>query len=154
MSDGCNKCGTPLNAKTGYRKKTGEFRVTCKKCWAAYHAEWRRKNPERNAHNDQVWRAKNRDRCRGYNLKAGCKFYAYINELKKAPCLDCKNIFPPECMDFDHVRGTKKFNIGQTSCRKWADVLKEIDKCDLVCSNCHRIRTKKNWREQHPTQTK
>ena len=25
-----------------------------------------------------------------------------ILELKSKPCLDCGNVFPPECMDFDH----------------------------------------------------
>jgi hypothetical protein len=31
----------------------------------------------------------------------------------------------------------------------WQRILKEIDKCDVVCCNCHRIRTSKrnkSWR--------
>jgi len=47
-------------------------------------------------------------------------------------------------MDFDHRPGSKKVNAiacmaGRVS---WDQTLAEIEKCDLVCSNCHRIRTK------------
>lgn len=45
-------------------------------------------------------------------------------------------------MDFDHVRGSKVGNVsemlGSTSL---ADLLMEIAKCDVVCANCHRLRT-------------
>ena len=57
--------------------------------------------------------------------------------------MDCKGSFPPECMDFDHVRGEKNFTIGRGYKMSIPKVKKEIDKCDVVCSNCHRIRTKK-----------
>lgn len=66
---------------------------------------------------------------------------ALIEELKRAPCTDCGRIFPTECMDFDHVRGTKRFNIGQARSWKIETLREEIAKCDLVCSNCHRIRS-------------
>ena len=46
-------------------------------------------------------------------------------------------------MDFDHVRGEKKFCIGHHRRYGDAELLNEIAKCDLVCSNCHRIRTRK-----------
>ena len=32
---------------------------------------------------------------------------------------------------------TKSFGIGGSHCRKWELLIKELDKCDLVCSNCH-----------------
>ena len=44
-------------------------------------------------------------------------------------------------MDYDHRPGTKKkFNVSVIRKGK-AEILKEIEKCDLVCANCHRIRT-------------
>jgi hypothetical protein len=56
--------------------------------------------------------------------------------------MDCGGTFPPECMDFDHRPGEKKlFGIGQGLRRKLEALLAEIAKCDLVCANCHRIRT-------------
>lgn len=56
------------------------------------------------------------------------------------PCMDCGNTFPPCAMDFDHREPSQKVKgIGLIS--SWPAMLKEIEKCDLVCSNCHRIRT-------------
>ena|ERR1019366_2658272 len=66
-----------------------------------------------------------------------------LDKLKNAPCSDCKNIFPPECMDFDHVIGIKNFDIGDGWSNSWGIILAEIAKCELVCANCHRIRTRK-----------
>lgn len=56
-------------------------------------------------------------------------------------CADCGFNAHPECLDFDHVRGEKKFNLAQAQTRNWADVEMEIAKCDVVCANCHRLRT-------------
>jgi hypothetical protein len=77
----------------------------------------------------------------------------YINRMKliaswkAGPCEDCGKTFPPECMQFDHVRGDKLFEIGRSVCIALHRVLTEVKKCDLVCANCHAIRTKK--RRQH-----
>lgn len=68
----------------------------------------------------------------------------FLDRVKSRPCLDCKWTFPPECMDFDHVRGKKLFNVNTQSVSKAREkVLAEIAKCDLVCANCHAIRTRK-----------
>lgn len=61
--------------------------------------------------------------------------------LKAHPCLDCGQTFPPAAMDFDHVRGEKAGNIAQMFTTAWPKVLAEVAKCDLVCANCHRLRT-------------
>jgi hypothetical protein len=56
-------------------------------------------------------------------------------------------------MDFDHVRGEKLFVIGEHVRRAHNDLLMEIAKCELVCANCHRVRTeqrrKKVTRKPH-----
>jgi hypothetical protein len=45
-------------------------------------------------------------------------------------------------MDFDHCKNDKKkANVAQMMSAGLGVVKKEIDKCELVCSNCHRIRT-------------
>jgi helix-turn-helix protein len=73
--------------------------------------------------------------------------FAEIAKLKDVPCADCGNKFPPECMDFDHVSGDK---IGQVAhlvtCRGFQVALDEIEKCEVVCANCHRTRTKNRGR--------
>lgn len=69
---------------------------------------------------------------------------AIINSAKSVRCMDCKHKYPTCVMDFDHVRGKKLINLGHAQA-KWAysptKVKAEIAKCDVVCANCHRIRT-------------
>ena len=66
-------------------------------------------------------------------------------QLKGVPCKDCGNKFPPYCMDFDHREPKDKlFSIsGQQTCSE-SLFLAEVAKCDVVCANCHRIRTHKD----------
>ena len=67
----------------------------------------------------------------------------YLRDLKtKTPCVDCGINYPYYVMDFDHVRGQKHANVMElvsTLSKKRID--QEIAKCEIVCSNCHRIRT-------------
>lgn len=75
----------------------------------------------------------------------------HVEALKREPCMDCKTSFPTECMDFDHVRGTKRYNIGTILSKTLSmEILQEeLDKCELVCANCHRIRTRKRSKEKN-----
>lgn len=58
------------------------------------------------------------------------------------PCVDCGIQYHPVCMDFDHVRGEKAFNLGAgMSDGLGIEKLRaEIAKCDVRCANCHRLR--------------
>lgn len=69
------------------------------------------------------------------------KRYEYVAKLKNNPCADCGNTYPTPAMDFDHVRGTKVRGISQAVIYGWKPLYEEIAKCELVCSNCHRVRT-------------
>lgn len=62
-----------------------------------------------------------------------------LRVLKEQPCADCGREFPYCVMEFDHKipRKGRLFN--------WAGkgldtILKEMEVCDVVCANCHRIR--------------
>jgi hypothetical protein len=91
------------------------------------------------------------EKSREYNARAAERLRgvrvinrALVNKLKAAPCMDCNTAFPAVCMDFDHRPGEVK--VGGVSelakAGRSTDVLlAEIAKCDLVCSNCHRVRT-------------
>ena len=66
----------------------------------------------------------------------------YVRALKSgSPCVDCGVKYPYYVMDFDHLENKegliKKFvqNNNRTGLKK------EILKCEIVCSNCHRVRT-------------
>lgn len=56
--------------------------------------------------------------------------------------MDCGKFFPAEAMDMDHVRGTKLGNISELLHLAGVELAKEIAKCDLICSSCHRVRTR------------
>jgi len=66
-----------------------------------------------------------------------------IIEHKSKPCTDCGVQYPFYVMQFDHVRGKKKFNLSRVSSLGMGRqaVLDEIAKCDVVCANCHAVRT-------------
>lgn len=65
-----------------------------------------------------------------------------IASMKDNPCKDCQRRFPSECMDFDHRDGEKKVaTISQLLSCSMDKLLGEIAKCDLICANCHRLRT-------------
>ncbi len=60
-----------------------------------------------------------------------------------SPCADCGGRFPPEAMQRDHPPGvTKVANISSLQNRRSTTLLKaEVAKCELVCANCHAVRT-------------
>ncbi len=67
----------------------------------------------------------------------------YVRELKeKTPCKDCGKNYPFYVMHFDHLRD-KKFNIGSKNSISFNKLLNEINKCEIVCANCHAERTYK-----------
>lgn len=66
--------------------------------------------------------------------------YIIKYKLEKG-CMDCGYNAHSDALDFDHL-GDKKFNIGEGAYSKSLDAIKEeIEKCDVVCANCHRVRT-------------
>lgn len=62
--------------------------------------------------------------------------------LREHPCVDCGEI-DPIVLEFDHVRGTKKFHIstGVLRGRGPKSLAEEIAKCEVRCANCHRRKT-------------
>jgi hypothetical protein len=63
-----------------------------------------------------------------------------VKFFRTRPCSDCGET-DPLVLEFDHLRD-KSFNIAKgLRDHSWDAVLAEIDKCDVVCANCHRRRT-------------
>lgn len=53
-------------------------------------------------------------------------------------------------LEFDHVRGTKRKAVSRMVSDGYGleTIRVEIEKCDVVCANCHRRRTHKgSWRD-------
>lgn len=59
-------------------------------------------------------------------------------QYKGGKCQICGYNRADEAFDFHHIDpSTKLFGIGSNYCRKWSDIQKELDKCILLCRNCH-----------------
>lgn len=72
-----------------------------------------------------------------------------LDQLRSVPCVDCGDRFPQCSMDFDHRPGTTKVSaVSRLINRSEEVVLAEAAKCDIVCANCHRLRT--NMRRSRP----
>lgn len=57
-------------------------------------------------------------------------------------CADCGYRQHPAALDFDHRPGEVKIrDIKSGQHLGWEALMVEIRKCDVVCANCHRIRT-------------
>lgn len=59
-------------------------------------------------------------------------------------CVDCRKDYPPYVLAFDHVpgRGKKIANLSNLARDASIELVKEeIKKCDVVCHNCHAVRT-------------
>jgi len=70
----------------------------------------------------------------------------YADAVKLAAgCADCGiHSEHPEIYDFDHLGHEAKVNTVSALMTKgtWDEFVAEIAKCEVVCSNCHRIRTR------------
>ncbi len=66
----------------------------------------------------------------------------YLAQIKMGfGCADCGYREHPEALDFDHLPGCEKlFQISYGNVA-WGRLLAEMEKCEVVCANCHRIRS-------------
>lgn len=84
------------------------------------------------------------------NKKAKPRTLNYKLELKKkaveymgGKCQDCKNGLPLCAYDFHHLDPAKK-DFGISKKTNFEEVKLELDKCVMLCKNCHSIRHVKN----------
>lgn len=73
---------------------------------------------------------------------------AQIIKLEQG-CVDCGYNANAYALQFDHIGDNKKGGVSDLIATdySWKTILQEIDKCEIVCANCHAIRTKQ--RGQH-----
>lgn len=67
----------------------------------------------------------------------------YFQDIKvQRGCVDCGYNVNPVALDFDHLPGTVKlYRIACMAGLRRGTIDAEIAKCEVVCANCHRIRT-------------
>jgi Zn finger protein HypA/HybF involved in hydrogenase expression len=115
----CAKCGKELRSdnRSGY----------CHKCraYAKTTAYSKQENCARSKKNHAEFRLK-----------------IAVIKLERG-CVDCGYSRYAEALDFDHLSGAEKVkSVALMWGYSWDKVLTEIAKCEVVCSNCHRHRTK------------
>jgi hypothetical protein len=86
---------------------------------------------------------RNRGLYKDHAAKTEARNQEYLRAyLRKHPCVDCGQD-DIRVLDFDHVRG-KKLKAVTRMARSGVGLRKlqeEIDKCEIRCANCHRIKT-------------
>jgi|GEM_PF-2487554 len=80
-----------------------------------------------------------------YKNKTRERFYSFIKKIKiNYGCLnpECKWIgeLPPCCLEFHHLHNKVK-QISQMTCSSIDAICKEINKCTILCTTCHRLTT-------------
>jgi hypothetical protein len=76
----------------------------------------------------------------------------HVRKLKEQPCVDCGQRFPASCMEFSHTRGEHLFNIPEgIAYKSFSALVAELEKKDLVCANCRRLRTAQKRRDNMPS---
>jgi hypothetical protein len=128
----CGRCGELKSVEefAWRRKAKGQRHNYCRPCHAAYHREHYLANRARYIAQAAATKASLRvERTR-----------LLIEYFAEHPCVDCGEA-DPLVLEFDHLRD-KSFEIAAGIIdHSWARILAEIEKCEVVCANCHRRRT-------------
>jgi hypothetical protein len=98
--------------------------------------------------------AANREREIGRVTRRQAATTEFLRKLREVPCADCGGRFTPHQMDFDHRDPSeKKFWLcsGRAALKSREQLLTEAAKCDIVCANCHRVRTRRQHRARLAT---
>ena len=107
---------------------------------------------ERRAQYSKRWRLGNRPSVRNLRHGQTQRKLDFVRWVKLGVgCVDCGYRAHPAALELDHVRGDKVQTVSQiaTSRLGWAKLQAEIAKCEIVCANCHRIRTERRKAERH-----
>jgi len=83
---------------------------------------------------------RNKDTSHDYRIYNRIKVWEYLSTHH---CVDCGES-NPIVLEFDHVKGKKREKVSRlANTHGWDIVKKEIDKCEVRCSNCHKKKTAK-----------
>lgn len=131
MMKTCSRCQSEMSEDcfSKDRSKSDGRSIYCKQCRKEKAKNWFDSNPGKKI---EYWSRHKRT------------FLRKIEMIKtERGCYDCGVLgLPPSCYDFDHLPGKeKKFDIAKPKSWKWDQMIDEINKCQVVCSNCHRKRT-------------
>lgn len=118
-------------------KKSGIYPY-CKDCCKKRSKEWRKSNPEKEK--AQVGNRRRKVRLLSWEY------------LREHPCIKCGES-DVAVLQFHHTKDKEREVSSMISdCWAWEKILKEIEKCDILCANCHIKETIKqfNWYSYMP----
>lgn len=134
MKKTCCRCGLskPLSEFTKNRARKDGYNQSCQPCHKAYQQAHYASNKAYYIKKAKVWTVAQRR-----------ELVAIVEKAKDVPCLDCGVKYPPYVLEFDHVRGVKVNEVSLMVAHGVAveTLLAEIQKCEVVCANCHKTRT-------------
>jgi hypothetical protein len=128
----CGRCGElkELEDFAWRRKARGQRDNYCRPCRSAYKQE----HYERHREHYIAAAVKRRTSLAAVRARFLVEYFA------GHPCVDGGET-DPVVLEFDHL-ADKSFNIAKgLRDRGWEKLLDEIEKCEVVCANCHRRRT-------------
>lgn len=121
----CGTCGVNKQISQ-FSLKHGSPQYNCKECHSKYRKEHYHSNKQK--YIDKAKR--NRDLYRR----------EYYDWLSTKSCVDCGNN-DVRVLEQDHLEN-KEFNVSSLVGRRTLkSMIAELEKCEVVCANCHRIRT-------------
>lgn len=135
----CNKCGKEKDVKEFGKNsyKADGLQSNCKLCRTEMSSNWYKNNIRKQVENVAKTKKDIAEMLHAYKVE---------NPYCQGPC---GNKYPPEVLQFDHIDpSTKKFNLGDAARNQGRlKVIEEMEKCVLLCANCHALRTAKqfNW---------
>lgn len=135
----CTVCGIPKTEQDFFyqNKHTKKLHAQCKQCYV----DKRRNTYKEHYHKyGSEYRARAIERNRRLKAVLRIKLLEYLADKS---CVQC-GISDPRVLDFDHIDpSTKSFGIarGIHNILKWERLMEEIAKCQILCANCHRIKT-------------
>lgn len=103
--------------------------------------EWEEENKEARKKYKAEWHQKNKERRNKKQAEERKQRRVVFNEYKKTlKCKEC-GFSHPAALDFHHRNpDEKEYTISQMIVDKpFEYLLEEIEKCDVLCANCHRI---------------
>lgn len=135
----CTKCSQPKDESEYFvkNKSTGRLHSQCKDCYKEYRKTF---SADHYAKYGETYRE--RARLRRARLKRQNQI-ELIEYMKNKACAICMES-DIRVLEFDHLDPTtKSFNIARAvnDGIPWAIILLEIEKCQILCSNCHKKRT-------------
>ena len=102
-----------------------------------YNKKYRIKNREKEKERSKIYYRNNREKEKERKKQHLKESHQYLNNYKLSKgCSICGYNKCPESLCFHH-NGNKEFSLNLAHCRSLEKVKKEMEKCTILCMNCH-----------------